>query len=203
MKQCLADQPWALRDKAVTTGEMPLLNLAIKGESLEAVRWILEQGANPNDGVDDQVLRHTWNAISENIPIRIAPAFVELIFECFRLLVSHGASVHEVARGKTLGMLNVLSQYRNTTLYDYTLDHINLLRSENYVDFDTCDEAGWSTLLIPIPALDSGEFNPVDLASYFERRRPTGVTDLLRSYARDEDIFYDAVERQDSTPVAA
>ncbi|KAK5636749.1 hypothetical protein RRF57_012461 [Xylaria bambusicola] len=57
----------------------------------------------------------------------------------------HGASVHEVARGKTMGMLDVSGQ--RLSLHDYTLDYIDLLRSENYVDFDTCDEEGWSALV--------------------------------------------------------
>ncbi|KAI0537504.1 hypothetical protein GGR58DRAFT_527274 [Xylaria digitata] len=56
---------------------------------------------------------------------------------------------------------------------------------------------------IPIPILDSDGFTPVDLSNYLEKGRPTGVTALLRSYVRDEDIFYDAVESQGAAPVAA
>ncbi|KAI1328048.1 ankyrin repeat-containing domain protein [Xylariaceae sp. FL0255] len=122
MKQCLGEQPWAIRNRSTTTGETPLL-LAIKGQDLEAVRWLLEQGANPND---------TW----------------EFWFECLRLLVLHGASVHEVVYGKTLGMLK-LTRGLNTT-FDYTLDFIHLLQSENYIDFDIVDKCGSSNLEVAL-----------------------------------------------------
>ncbi|KAI0416380.1 ankyrin repeat-containing domain protein [Xylaria grammica] len=310
MKQYLADQPWALRDRAISTGETPLL-LAIKGQSLQAVRWLLEQGANPNDGDDDQVLPvfATLGMRPRQVrPFIQVPSSWDYWFECFRLLVSHGASVHEVARGKTLGTLNLISSCPKPPPYDYTLDYINLLRSENYVDFDMCDESGWSIFVnalrspdhslkairtlvdtgvnasrilddgrtylalaaesssdvrvlqylydngcalhlnrqdkwgwtplhyciftesgkrgdpmmrrvkylldkganpeiiadeherVPIPTLDSDCFTPIDLAEHLEKYLPTGLTALLRNYVRDEDVFYEAVESQDSVP---
>ncbi|KAI1131071.1 ankyrin repeat-containing domain protein [Nemania abortiva] len=146
MRQCLADQPWTLRDRAISTGETPLL-LAIKGRHLQAVQWLLEKGADPNDGDDDQVLpvfatlgmqpRQTQHFVQ-------LPSSWNFWFECFQLLVSHGASVHEVVRGKTLGTLNLMSRRREPPPYDYILDYINVLRSEHYADFDLYDQNGWS-----------------------------------------------------------
>lgn len=45
---------------------------------------------------------------------------------------------------------------------------------------------------IPILTLDSDDFTPMELAEHLQKRRPTGMTALLRSYAHnphDEDIF--------------
>ncbi|KAI1357310.1 ankyrin repeat-containing domain protein [Xylaria arbuscula] len=148
MEQSLADQPWALRNKVTNTGETPLL-LAITSQNLKAVRWLLEQGADPNDGDDDQVLP-VFSTL--RMQPRWIQHFVQLPptwdswFECLRLLAKHGASVHEVARGKTMGMLDITRRYKRLPLPDYTVDYINLLRSENYVDFDACDEGGWSAI---------------------------------------------------------
>ncbi|KAI8945685.1 ankyrin repeat-containing domain protein [Xylaria longipes] len=304
MRQCLDDQPWAIRDKCATTGETPLL-LAIKSESLEAVKWLLERGANPNDGDDDQILP-VFAALGMKAPgkshfLQLAPKWSSWL-ECLRLLALHNASIHEVVHGKTLGMLSVFSQYRNAVADDHTLDYINFLRSEDYVDFDTVDRQGWSTLglalqsptqgpraiqilkglgvnisrilddgrsylsialeatkdigilqylydngcaphlnrqdrwgwtplhyggfaesaanrdsrfpkllfllekgantdtrashhhLIPIVGL--GDFTPIELADHLEQRQPTGAGALLRTYARVEEKFYDAVAFQ-------
>ncbi|KAI0105009.1 ankyrin repeat-containing domain protein [Nemania sp. FL0031] len=313
MKQYLTDQPWALRDKTISTGETPLL-LSIKSENLQAVQWLLEQGANPNDGDDDQVLPVFATL---GMQPRRRQRFVQIpsrwnsSFECFRLLVSHGASVHEVVRGKTLGNINLVSRCPSPPLYDFTVDYINLLRSENFADFDfseptrmslfvnafqsPCyglqaiqalvhsganvsrilddgrtylaiaaemsedikvlkyvyengcasylnrqDKWGWTPLhycvfmewgrwhsprtdkskflldmgadpkikareheLLPIPTFDSDHFTPIELADHLESHWPTGVSALLRSYVREEDVFYDAMESQDNAPVGS
>ncbi|KAI0445939.1 ankyrin repeat-containing domain protein [Xylaria telfairii] len=158
MKQCLDDQPWAIRDRCITTGETPLL-LAIKGESLEAVKWLLEQGANPNDGDDDQILP-VFAALGMKAPgrshfLQLSPKWNSW-FECLRLLVVHNASIHEVVHGKTIGMLSVFSRYRNAATDDHTLDYINFLRSEDYVDFDTIDRQGWSALGLALQSPSQG-----------------------------------------------
>ncbi|TRX91560.1 hypothetical protein FHL15_007565 [Xylaria flabelliformis] len=158
MRQCLDDQPWVIRDRCITTGETPLL-LAIKGESLEAVKWLLERGANPNDGDDDQLLpvfaALGMKAPGKSIFLQLAPKW-ESWFECLRLLVLHNASIHEVVHGKTLGMLSVFSRYRSTAMNDHTINYINFLRSEDYVDFDTTDRQGWSTLGLALQSPSQG-----------------------------------------------
>ncbi|KAJ8129590.1 hypothetical protein O1611_g4044 [Lasiodiplodia mahajangana] len=115
--------------------------------SLRILKWLLEQGANPNDGDDDQVLPVFATLGMQPRQIRHfvqLPSSWDSSFECFRLLVSHGASVHEVALGKTLGTLNLVPRCPKPPQYDCILDYINLLRSENYADFDLSDESGWS-----------------------------------------------------------
>jgi ankyrin repeat protein len=47
-------------------------------------------------------------------------------------------------------MLSVFNLCLTPASYDYTLDYINLLESENYVDFDTCDSRGRSALLVAL-----------------------------------------------------
>ncbi|KAI1736088.1 ankyrin repeat-containing domain protein [Xylaria scruposa] len=158
MRQCLDDQPWVIRDRCITTGETPLL-LAIRGESLEAVKWLIERGANPNDGDDDQILP-VFAALGMNAPgkshfLQLAPRWNSW-FECLRLLVLHNASIHEVVHGKTLGMLSVFSRYRSTAMNDHTINYINFLRSEDYVDFDTIDRQGWSTLGLALQSPSQG-----------------------------------------------
>ena len=211
-----------------------------------------------------------------------------------------------------MGTLNISPQCGKLPLHDYTLEYINLLRSENYVDFDVCDEEEWSALSsafrspsyglnavrslvasgvdisrilddgrtylalaaelsrdvevlqyvyhngcashlnrqdkwgwtalhycvfaecvrkygsemrrikfllemgakleikasekqrIPIHTIAGGSFTPIEMADYFEDRWPwsNGVAALLRTYACDEDVFYDAPESQDNVPAA-
>ncbi|KAI0465779.1 ankyrin repeat-containing domain protein [Xylaria cf. heliscus] len=158
MRQCLDDQPWAMRSRCITTGETPLI-LAIRGESLEAVKWLLERGANPDDGDDDQILP-IFAALEMKAPgrsrfLQQAPRWKSW-FECVRTLASYNASIHEVVHGKTLGMLSVFSHYRNSATDDHTLDYIHFLRSEHYVDFDTVDRQGWSTLGLALQSPTQG-----------------------------------------------
>jgi hypothetical protein len=53
-----------------------------------------------------------------------------------RLLVNYGASIHEVAYGKTLGMLNIVQNNRKAR----TVEFFCLLLSEGFINFDTIDE---------------------------------------------------------------
>ncbi|KAI1770949.1 ankyrin repeat-containing domain protein [Hypoxylon cercidicola] len=146
MKQCLGEQPWAIGNRSICTGKTPLL-LAIEGENLPAVKLLLEHGADPNVGDDDQVLPAF--AVAGMRP-RFRRHFSQLPpiwscwFEAFRLLVNHGASVHEIVRGKTMGTLNVIG--RNLKGFSPT-DYIKLLHSEGFVDFGNCDSKGYSTLV--------------------------------------------------------
>lgn len=66
-----------------------------------------------------------------------------------RLLVQHGASVHEVVHGKTLAMLNI--RQSDKSIEPKTLEFFRLLLSECYADFNTVDNQGcWSALLTAV-----------------------------------------------------
>ncbi|KAI0156503.1 ankyrin repeat-containing domain protein [Xylariaceae sp. FL1272] len=158
MQQCVDDNPWVLRARTFTTGETPLL-LAIRGESLQATKWLLEQGVNPDDGDDDQVLpvfaTFKFTPWKNSSVMQLPPTWIAWM-DCLRLLISKNASIHETAWGKTMGMMNVHRVLPHPSAGDHALDYIRLLHSENYMDFDTCDAAGWSPLLTAIRSPSDG-----------------------------------------------
>ena len=80
------------------------------------------------------------NAIFPQLPP--PETFVSLL----RLLIQHGASVHEVFHGRLLTTLNIQrSDYKCQTL-----EFFRLVIAENYVDFDAIDDQGWCALLSAI-----------------------------------------------------
>ncbi|KAJ5777253.1 hypothetical protein N7520_000499 [Penicillium odoratum] len=62
--------------------------------------------------------------------------------KAFELLVKHGASVHEVNRGKTLSMLKI--NYASGE--EQSMDYFRILLSEGYVYWETAGESTWSAI---------------------------------------------------------
>lgn len=71
-------------------------------------------------------------------------------FEITRLLVAHGASVHEVVDGRSLTTLNIVSDF----IKPMTLEFFHLLKSQFYQDFDVAGAAGWSALVAALRSRD-------------------------------------------------
>jgi hypothetical protein len=66
--------------------------------------------------------------------------------EAFKLLVKHGASVHEVNRDKTLSMLNINYPFGD----EQTMDYFRILLSEGYIYWETADKSAWSAVFTAI-----------------------------------------------------
>lgn len=87
--------------------------------------------------------------------------------QVLRLLVKHGASIHEVVREKTLSMLNI----NHASGDEQILDFFRILLSEGYTYWETADRFGWSAALTALRtrghALHALEFltkNGVDMS---------------------------------------
>ncbi|KAJ6101900.1 hypothetical protein N7486_004327 [Penicillium sp. IBT 16267x] len=148
ISQHLIDRTGNLGDRAICCGKTPLL-LAIQGEHLDAIRYLLEAGADPNIGDDYQILpvfavSGTTSGQKKVFP-QLPPKWASWI-QALQLLVQHGASVHEAVGEKTLSMLNINHASGN----EQTLEFFRLLISENYTYWETVHEAGWSALLTAI-----------------------------------------------------
>jgi ankyrin repeat protein len=66
--------------------------------------------------------------------------------KAFELLAKHGASVHEINRGKTLSMLNINDPSGDGQAVDY----FRILLSEGYIYWETADKAAWSAVFTAI-----------------------------------------------------
>ena len=139
--------------------------LSYEAKRFEAVQFLLEAGADPNVGDDEQMYIPPLHPrlYSSILTLLRLPVFVALGFRCrkrttslvqfppptsawldiLRLLVHHESSVHEVVWGKTLSMLNInRSDYPEST----TTDFYKILLGEQYIDFDSNDGRGWSAM---------------------------------------------------------
>lgn len=65
--------------------------------------------------------------------------------EALKLLVRHGASVHEAVCERTLSMLNI-----NHSQEERTIEFFNVLISEGYTYWETAHKFGWSAVLTAI-----------------------------------------------------
>ncbi|KAI0137122.1 ankyrin repeat-containing domain protein [Xylariales sp. AK1849] len=154
MRQHLQQMPWSVGNRTVCLGKTPLM-LAIEGERVDAMKLLLEKGADPNVGDDDQVLPVFSVMGMRPRPdaslIQYPPRWDSWI-EALRVLVNCHASVHEVVHNKSMGMLNI--HYRPEC--DRTMDYFCLLDEQSYMDFAAVDSGGWSALVSAIRSRDQG-----------------------------------------------
>ncbi|KAI0377677.1 ankyrin repeat-containing domain protein [Hypomontagnella monticulosa] len=141
IRVCLAERSGSVRDRSLCTGKTPLL-LAVEGGHVEAVKLLLEAGADPNIG-DDNRLLPVFCALGMNPGrhkrfIQLPPRNESWI-AILRLLIDHNASVHEIVHGRSLTTLNLISNTR-----PQTLEFFRLLSDEFYDDFDACHRTCYS-----------------------------------------------------------
>ncbi|KAK0638925.1 ankyrin repeat-containing domain protein [Cercophora newfieldiana] len=135
MRQFLCDGVGLIGDRAMCNGVTPLL-LAIEGGHVDAIAYLLEAGADPNIGDDDRILPVFFalgmNPRKSRYFIQFPPTR-DTWLEILRLLVKHGASVHEVVAGRSLAMLDVVESRGRTQ----TLEFFHFLQGESYTDLPT------------------------------------------------------------------
>ncbi|KAJ5683077.1 hypothetical protein N7462_006242 [Penicillium macrosclerotiorum] len=192
--QHLAEGTGQLGDRAICCGKTPLLlQLAIEGQHLDAVQYLLESGADPNVGDDSQILpifaaagmSSEKNRFFPQLPPKWAPWL-----EAFKLLVKHEASVHEVNRDKTLSMLNINYPFRE----EQTMDYFRILLSEGYIYWETADKTAWSAVNTAIRtrtnSLQALQFlvrNGVNLSRVFDDGR--SALHLAAELAEDVEVL--------------
>ncbi|OKL59087.1 hypothetical protein UA08_05842 [Talaromyces atroroseus] len=142
IRQSLADKPGSVGDRLSCTGETPLM-LTIECGNMDAMKVLLDAGADPNVGDDDGItpvfralgMNPRRNKIFPQLPPR-NPMWVDII----RLLVEYDASVHEVVNGNSLTTLNLI-WHKNKSR---TLEFFHFLHDQYYVDFGADKIDGFS-----------------------------------------------------------
>ncbi|OIW28315.1 ankyrin [Coniochaeta ligniaria NRRL 30616] len=148
--QILRDGRGSVRDRSACSGKTPLL-LAIESNQVDAVQVLLEAGADPNVG-DDQRVLPVFSAAGmrprhlKYLGLRAHfPPLHNSWLDIFRLLVKHGASVHEVVFNKSLSTLDVVTQH---PIQPRTLEFFHILHEEGYMDFEMTDRESWAAIVI-------------------------------------------------------
>ncbi|KAJ6036180.1 hypothetical protein N7540_000459 [Penicillium herquei] len=150
IKQHLVVGTGQLGDRAICCGKTPLLlKLAIEGQHLNAIQFLLESGADPNVGSDSQILpifAAAGMSLDKTKHYAHLPPRWDSWLKAFDLLVKHGASVHEINGGKTLSMLNINSPF----LEHQTMPYFQILLSEGYMYWESVSWGAWSAMSIAI-----------------------------------------------------
>ncbi|KAF2108452.1 ankyrin repeat-containing domain protein [Lophiotrema nucula] len=137
VKQSLANRSGGLNDRTSCTGKTPLL-LAIEKNQLNIVRFLLDQGADPTMGDDDQI----------HYP-QLPPAWAHWL-EVLKLLVKKGASIHEAFHDRPLGTFDIFRDNAESK----QLEFLRFLHEESCADFNVCyyARASWSALQTAVRA---------------------------------------------------
>ncbi|KAF2263102.1 ankyrin [Lojkania enalia] len=148
MGQYLRNDSELLHTKTICTGRTPL-HLAIEGAHVEAVRYLLENGADVHMGDDERILpifaaigfkdKSTAKRLRLSQLAPPTPTWIDLL----TLLVQYGASVHETLSGKTL---TTVLLWRENYFPQLVTRYFNLLAAENYLEFDSVDDYSCSGL---------------------------------------------------------
>ncbi|KAH6892431.1 ankyrin repeat-containing domain protein [Thelonectria olida] len=145
IRQHLMNKSGSVGDRSSCTGQTPLL-LAIKNGNIDAIKLLLEAGADPNIGDDDRIVP-VFCALGMNqrrdgeIP-QIPPSNQSWL-DILRSLIEYDGSVHETACGRSLSMLNLV----NDNLAPRTLEFFHILQDQYYTDFESVHIRGWSAFL--------------------------------------------------------
>ncbi|KAI9891583.1 MAG: hypothetical protein M1814_002517 [Vezdaea aestivalis] len=156
IRQHLQERTGNIRSRTMCTGSTPLL-LVIEGKHFEALKCLLEFGADPNIGDDSQTLP-LFALLGMNGPrvnkwIRQIPPTWNLWLDAFKLLVEHGASVHEINSDKSLVNLNITHggpgidrNYPEPS----ALQFFQILRDQCFTNFSLTGPDLWNPVLTAI-----------------------------------------------------
>ncbi|KAF2179508.1 ankyrin [Zopfia rhizophila CBS 207.26] len=146
IRECLDEEGMGiLHSITMSSGKTPLL-LAIESRKVGAVRCLLEAGVDPNISDDAQILPMFaalgYRGVTKLPLYQVPPPTSEWLI-MIRMLIQHGASVHESIRGDTITTLNLWrSGYEAETI----LSFFRLLSASAYEDFHLTNELGSSAL---------------------------------------------------------
>ncbi|KAF3399279.1 hypothetical protein DPV78_006258 [Talaromyces pinophilus] len=142
MRQHLADKSGSVADRLSCTGQTPLM-LSIESENIDAIKVLLDAGANPNLG-DDDGITPIFFALGmnprKNKPFPQLPPMNAIWIDIIRLLAEHGASVHDVVHGRSLTTLNIFWHHGENRI----LEFFHFLQDQCYVDFGAEKVGAWS-----------------------------------------------------------
>ncbi|KAF2796340.1 ankyrin [Melanomma pulvis-pyrius CBS 109.77] len=144
ISQYVREDPEILNNRTICSGKTPLL-LAIASQNLEAVKYLLDSGADANMGDDERILPifsaigFRDKRIANSTQYIQVPPPTTLWLDMVKLLSQYGASVHENIAGKSM-----TTAFLSRDSYDpqVVLRYFRLLLEENYTDFDACDDQG-------------------------------------------------------------
>ncbi|KAF2278689.1 ankyrin [Westerdykella ornata] len=160
MRQLITDGQGGVNDRLSSSGKTPLL-VAIESNSLEAIKYLLQAGSDPNIGDDEGILpvfaclgirkikRDADGSLSHHL--QRTPSGQDWL-ETLELLIQYGASVHEIVANKTMTMTNICNRrHGEGTLVQF----FRLLVNEHYQDFDVVGRGGYSALISAIRGRNS------------------------------------------------
>ncbi|RDK39596.1 ankyrin [Aspergillus phoenicis ATCC 13157] len=150
MRQLISNGTGSLAVRTYCTGDTPLF-LAIQSQNLDAIKLLLDEGADPNLANDGQVLPVFFLAglrPGHNRYFPQLPPVWECWLDALRLLVNYGASINEVVRRKSFSMLNLVRADKECPV----LELFQFLLAEGYYGFHDTDENGYCAVFNALQA---------------------------------------------------
>ncbi|CAI6286616.1 unnamed protein product [Periconia digitata] len=158
IKQLVDADGWLVNTRSSCKGVTPLL-LAIDSQDLDAIRVLLNAGADANIGDDERTLPifkatgYKDKRLEKNSNrryVQLPPPTTKWL-DILDLLIQNHASVHEVVGEKTMTTMKIVgANYQPET----TIRFFRMLAEEKYTDFDLLDHSGLSAVVTALSSRD-------------------------------------------------